>query len=176
LVLRNVNTGAFEVYNIANNQITGASLLGQVALDWQPGSFAADPPTDSMGSSDGQPGSTSSDGGFRRWQRRCGRKLERCPAQRRHDTADVANDTAALMSLGVRTVPVDGLCRARVLAHLNSRPDLGVRWRSRLVATAEEKRLSFQRNPHTSFAGASDCLRGVLIDAQVASIALGVQK
>jgi hypothetical protein len=28
------------------------------------------------------------------------------------------------------------------------------RWPSRLVATAEEDRLSFRRNPHTSFAAA----------------------
>ena len=53
LVLRNVNTGEFEVYNIANNQITGAALLGAVGLDWQLGGFAADPPTSSMGTSDG---------------------------------------------------------------------------------------------------------------------------
>ena len=53
LVLRNVNTGQFEVYNIANNQITGAALLGAVGLDWQLGGFAVDPPTASMGSSDG---------------------------------------------------------------------------------------------------------------------------
>jgi hypothetical protein len=52
LVLRNVNTGEFEVYNIANNQITGAALLGAVGLDWQLGGFAADPPTGSMGNSD----------------------------------------------------------------------------------------------------------------------------
>jgi hypothetical protein len=51
LVLRNVNTGAFEVYDIANNQITGAAPLGSVGLDWQLGGFAADPPTGS-GSSD----------------------------------------------------------------------------------------------------------------------------
>jgi hypothetical protein len=44
LVLRNVNSGAFEVYNIANNQITGAASLGQVGLDWQLGGLAADPP------------------------------------------------------------------------------------------------------------------------------------
>jgi hypothetical protein len=55
LVLRNVNTGAFEVYDIANNQITGAASLGSVGLDWQLGGFAADPPSGSMGSS----GSTS---------------------------------------------------------------------------------------------------------------------
>jgi hypothetical protein len=47
-VLRNVNTGALEIYNIANNQITGAALLGTVGLDWQLGGFAADPPTASM--------------------------------------------------------------------------------------------------------------------------------
>jgi len=45
LILRNVNTGAFEVYNITNNQITGAALLGTVGLDWQLGGFAVDPPT-----------------------------------------------------------------------------------------------------------------------------------
>jgi hypothetical protein len=44
-VLRNFNTGAFEVYDIANNQITGAASLGQVGLDWQLGGFAADPPS-----------------------------------------------------------------------------------------------------------------------------------
>jgi hypothetical protein len=38
-----------------------------------------------------------------------------------------------------------------------SRPDLGERWPSRLVATAAEDRLSIKRNPHTSFAAASDC-------------------
>src|SRR5262249_36516608 len=37
-----------------------------------------------------------------------------------------------------------------------SRPDLGKRWPSRLVASAED-RLSIKRNPHTSFAAASDC-------------------
>jgi hypothetical protein len=52
LVLRNVNTGAFQVYNIANNQITGAAPLGSVGLDLQLGGFAADPPAASMGSSD----------------------------------------------------------------------------------------------------------------------------
>ena len=33
LVLRNVTTGAFEAYNIANNQIIGAASLGQVGLE-----------------------------------------------------------------------------------------------------------------------------------------------
>ena len=55
LVLRNVNTGAFQVYNIANNQLTGSASLGAVGLDWQLGGFAANSPTGSsaaMGSSD----------------------------------------------------------------------------------------------------------------------------
>ena len=52
LVLRNVNTGAFQVYNIANNQLTGSASLGAVGLDWQLGGFAGVSPTASMGSSD----------------------------------------------------------------------------------------------------------------------------
>ena len=44
-MLRNKNTGQFEVYDIANNQLTGAAALGTVGLDWQLGGFAADPPT-----------------------------------------------------------------------------------------------------------------------------------
>jgi hypothetical protein len=50
-VLRNKNTGAFEVYDITINQLTGAASLGQVGLDWQLGGFAADPPTGSAGDS-----------------------------------------------------------------------------------------------------------------------------
>jgi hypothetical protein len=45
MVLRNVNTGAFEVYDIANNQITSAASLGQVGLDWQVGGFAPNSPS-----------------------------------------------------------------------------------------------------------------------------------
>ena len=52
-MLRNVNSGAFEVYDITNNQLTGAAPLGAVGTDWQLGGFAADPPTGSMGSADG---------------------------------------------------------------------------------------------------------------------------
>jgi hypothetical protein len=37
----------------ANNQLTSAAPLGAVGLDWSVGGFAADPPTGSMGSSDG---------------------------------------------------------------------------------------------------------------------------
>ena len=55
LVLRSASTGAFEVYDIANNQLIGAAPLGAIGTDWQLGGFAADPPTGSMGSS----GSTS---------------------------------------------------------------------------------------------------------------------
>jgi hypothetical protein len=46
LVLRNVNSGAFEVYDIAGNTLVGAASLGAVGLDWQLGGFAVDPPTD----------------------------------------------------------------------------------------------------------------------------------
>jgi len=53
LVLRNVNTGQFEVYDIAGNQLVGAASLGAVGLDWQLGGFAVDPPTASTGSMDG---------------------------------------------------------------------------------------------------------------------------
>jgi len=52
-VLRNVNTGAFEVYDIANNQLTGAASLGAVGLDWSLGGFAADPPSASTGAMGG---------------------------------------------------------------------------------------------------------------------------
>jgi hypothetical protein len=45
--LRNVNTGAFQVYNIANNQLTGSASLGAAGLDWQLGGFAANSPTPS---------------------------------------------------------------------------------------------------------------------------------
>jgi hypothetical protein len=47
--LRNVNTGAFQVYNIANNQLTGSASLGLAGLDWQLGGFAGDPPASAMG-------------------------------------------------------------------------------------------------------------------------------
>jgi len=44
-VLRNINTGQFEVYDIAGNTLVGAASLGTVGLDWQLGGFAVDPPT-----------------------------------------------------------------------------------------------------------------------------------
>jgi hypothetical protein len=50
MMLRNVNTGQFEVYDIVNNQITSANSLGAVGLDWSVGGFAVDPPTASMSS------------------------------------------------------------------------------------------------------------------------------
>jgi hypothetical protein len=53
LVLRNVNTGAFGAYDIAGNTLVGFANLGGVGLDWRLGGFAADPPTGSMGGSDG---------------------------------------------------------------------------------------------------------------------------
>jgi hypothetical protein len=35
MLLRDVNTGKLQVYNIDNNQITGSAFLGTIALNWQ---------------------------------------------------------------------------------------------------------------------------------------------
>ena len=35
MLLRNSNTGGLEVYDIANNQLTGAAFIGNVGVDWQ---------------------------------------------------------------------------------------------------------------------------------------------
>jgi hypothetical protein len=43
-VLRNANTGAFQVYDIAFNSLIGSASLGSVGLDWQVGGIAVDPP------------------------------------------------------------------------------------------------------------------------------------
>jgi len=39
MLMRNTTTGGFQVYNIANNQITGSAFLGTVGLDWQVAGF-----------------------------------------------------------------------------------------------------------------------------------------
>ena len=49
LLLRNVNTGGLEVYDITNNQLTGAAFIGTVGLDWQ---FAGIAPIHAPGASD----------------------------------------------------------------------------------------------------------------------------
>jgi hypothetical protein len=49
LLLRNVNTGGLEVYNISNNQLTGAAFIGTIGLDWQ---FAGIAPIRAPGASD----------------------------------------------------------------------------------------------------------------------------
>jgi hypothetical protein len=49
IIMRNVNTGGLEIYDIANNQITGAVFLGTVGLDWQ---FAGVAPVHVAGASD----------------------------------------------------------------------------------------------------------------------------
>jgi hypothetical protein len=49
LLLRNVNTGGLEVYDINNNQLTGAAFIGAVGLDWQ---FAGVAPANGAGTSD----------------------------------------------------------------------------------------------------------------------------
>jgi hypothetical protein len=49
MILRNVDTGGLQVYNIANNQITGSAFLGTVGVDW---TFAGIAPISSPGESD----------------------------------------------------------------------------------------------------------------------------
>src|SRR2546421_5715129 len=49
LLLRNNQTGGLQVYNIANNQLTGSAFLGTVGLDWQ---FAGIAPVHAAGASD----------------------------------------------------------------------------------------------------------------------------
>jgi hypothetical protein len=49
MMMRNTTTGGLEVYDIANNQITGAAFLGTVGLDWQ---FAGIAPIHGPGASD----------------------------------------------------------------------------------------------------------------------------
>ena len=46
LVLRNVNTGAFQVYNIGSNRLLAPAVTLNVPVDtnWQVGGFAVDPP------------------------------------------------------------------------------------------------------------------------------------
>jgi hypothetical protein len=39
MVLRDSGTGGLEIYNINNNQVTGAAFLGAVGLDWQVSGF-----------------------------------------------------------------------------------------------------------------------------------------
>ena len=45
MLMRNINTGAFEIYDIGNNQITNAAAMGQVGLAWSVAGIAVDPPT-----------------------------------------------------------------------------------------------------------------------------------
>jgi hypothetical protein len=49
LMMRNTKTGGLEVYDIANNQITGAAFIGTVGLDWQVAGFG---PVSGPGASD----------------------------------------------------------------------------------------------------------------------------
>ena len=51
MLLRNSNTGGFEVYDISNNNITNAASLGTVGLNWQVvgfGNFSSGGETDMM--------------------------------------------------------------------------------------------------------------------------------
>jgi hypothetical protein len=49
MLLRNVNTGGLELYDISNSQITGAFFLGNIGLDWQ---FSGIAPVHAPGASD----------------------------------------------------------------------------------------------------------------------------
>src|SRR5271169_7170916 len=49
MMLRNVNTGVFELYDINNNTITSAAPIGQVGLEWQVAGFG---PLNGAGTSD----------------------------------------------------------------------------------------------------------------------------
>ena len=42
MLMHNSNTGAFEVYDITNNQLTSAAPMGQVGLELQTAGIAAD--------------------------------------------------------------------------------------------------------------------------------------
>ena len=46
MLMRNTNTGAFEVYDIVNNQITTAASMGQVGLEWSVAGIVAIRPAD----------------------------------------------------------------------------------------------------------------------------------
>jgi hypothetical protein len=39
MIMRNVHSGALEVYDIANNALTSAFSMGAVGLDWQVAGF-----------------------------------------------------------------------------------------------------------------------------------------
>ena len=39
MILRNINTGGLQVYDISNNQITNSAFMGAVGLDWQISGF-----------------------------------------------------------------------------------------------------------------------------------------
>jgi hypothetical protein len=45
MVPRNTQTGDFEFYDFAHNQLKEAASLGRVGLEWQVGGFAPDPLT-----------------------------------------------------------------------------------------------------------------------------------
>jgi hypothetical protein len=48
-LLRNNKTGGLEVYDISNNQLTGAAFIGTIGLDWQ---FSGIAPIHAPGASD----------------------------------------------------------------------------------------------------------------------------
>ena len=47
MLMRNSNSGAFYVFDIANNQLAAAAPMGQVGMEWSVAGIAVDPPTGS---------------------------------------------------------------------------------------------------------------------------------
>ena len=48
MLMRNSNTGVFELFDIRNNQITSAAPMGQVGTEWSVAGIAAVPPGGSV--------------------------------------------------------------------------------------------------------------------------------
>jgi hypothetical protein len=51
MLMRDSKTGAFELYDIANNTLASAASMGQVGLEWSVAGIAADPPAGASASS-----------------------------------------------------------------------------------------------------------------------------
>jgi hypothetical protein len=109
MLLRNKNTGGLELYDISNNQITGAFFLGTVGLDWE---FAGIGPIHAPGSSDLVLRNVNT-GAFEVYdiannQITGAAPLGAGPSRCRHVTAAVA-DAATARLINVRFGPLCGL-------------------------------------------------------------------
>jgi hypothetical protein len=95
LVLRNVNSGALQVYNIALNSLMGSASLGAAGLDWQVGGFAPSSPTGSPGDSGDSTSQLVQAGRFWRGRRRS--RWHEFRLRHRSVAAAVPDDAAARM-------------------------------------------------------------------------------